>query len=340
MVSADVNDAIEIAERAGLVHRTSDRPGIARRRRGSGFSFLRPNGAPVGASERERIVSMAIPPAWSDVWIAFEHDSHLLATGVDEAGRRQYLYHPEWRIAADRAKFARLAGFGRALARIRQRVERDLVPGGDDQLCAVGIRLIDRALLRPGGPGGPGGPGDSDAVGASTLGPTNIEVRGGNIVLDFVGKSGVDQHFEFRDAGLSRAIARRLDEADDDEPLFSGGDDGTVDARSLNRYLANATGGTWTAKDLRTFGGTVVVEALAAAMPRADERADALVRDAIACAAEALGNTVAVCRSSYVAPVAIEAFEDGRLAACWRRTRRGKWLSRAERATDRLLGET
>lgn len=279
---------------------------------------------------------MAIPPAWSDVWIAPEPDSHLLATGVDEAGRRQYLYHPEWRIAADRAKFARLAGFGRALARIRQRVERDLVPGGDDQLCAVGIRLIDRALLRPGGPGAA----DSEAVGASTLGPTDIEVRGGNIVLDFVGKSGVDQHFEFRDAGLSRAIARRLDEADDDEPLFSGGD-GTVDARRLNRYIADATGGSWTAKDLRTFGGTVVVvEALASAMSRADERADALVRDAIASAAEALGNTVAVCRSSYVAPVAIKAFEDGRLAASWERTRRGKWLSRAERATDRLLAET
>lgn len=329
----------DIAARAGLTHRPSDRPGIRRRRRGSGYSYVRPNGAPVSARERDRIAAMVIPPAWEDVWISPEADSHLIATGVDEAGRRQYLYHPEWRWEADRVKFARLAGFGRGLERIRRRVEQDLSSSGVEQLCALAVRLIDRALIRPGSHR----ESPTQAVGAATLGSDDVQLRGGRIVLDFVGKSGVDHHIEFRDPDLAKAIARRLDEAADDEPLFSGPDDGSVDAARLNRYLADTTGGPWTAKDLRTFGGTVVVvESLAAAMnsrAAAESKPDDLVRDAIAAAADALGNTVAVCRSSYVAPVVIDAFGDGRLARCWGRTRRGLWLSRAERATDRLLGE-
>lgn len=334
-------DAGEIAECAGLVHRGSDRPGIRRRRRGRGFSYVRPDGSSVAQRERARIVAMAIPPAWSDVWVAPEPDSHLLATGLDDAGRRQHLYHPEWRRAADEAKFARLAGFGRGLERIRRRVDRDLAGATDDRLCAVVIRLIDRALLRPGGRSDA----VDDAVGASTLGPGHVELHGGRVVLDFVGKSGVDHHVEFRDVDVARALARRLDEAGDDETLFAGADGATVDARRLNRYMAETTRGPWTAKDLRTFGGTVVaVDSLAARDRSSDGRdstnAAAAVREAIVAASEALGNTPDVCRSSYVAPAVIEAFGNGRLEACWKRTRRGAWLSRAERTTDRLLART
>ena len=280
---------------------------------------------------------MVIPPAWEDVWISPEPDSHLLATGLDEAGRRQYLYHPAWRLEADRVKFARLAGFGRGLERIRKRVERDMNADGSDQLCALAVRLIDRALIRPGGHR----PSPTLAVGASTLGPDTVRLHRGRIILDFVGKSGVEHHIEFLDRKLATAIAARLDDVDDDAPLFQRPDDGAIDAARLNRYLAETTKGPWTAKDLRTFGGTVVVvESLAAAASvQTTESAtgDDTVREAIAAAAGALGNTVAVCRSSYVAPAVIDAFHDGRLAACWKRTRRGTWLTRAERATDRLL---
>ena len=320
-----------IARRARLRYLLDDRPGIKRVRRGRGFTFAGPGGEPVAPADLERIRRLVIPPAWRDVWIAPEASAHLQATGIDAAGRKQYLYHTRWREAADEAKFERLADFAPALTVLRQRVETDLRRRNGDLLCATVTRLIDRCLIRPGSRRR----GDSQAAGATQLGWSHVATNRGAIVLDFVGKSGVDQHVEVRDRQLARVLSGLLDEARDDEPLFRSGDE-SVDERRLNAYIADASRSAFTAKDFRTWGATAtVVGQLAATSP--GENIARSERAAIAAAADALGNTVTVCRSSYVAPAVLEAFESGDLARHWRVSRGGRWLSRAERATARVL---
>jgi DNA topoisomerase-1 len=266
------------------------------------------------------------------VWIAPEPDAHLQATGIDDAGRKQYLYHVRWREVADEEKFRRRADFAPALTALRKRVANDLQQRNGDLLCATAARLIDRCLIRPGSRRRNG----SDASGATDLGGSEVTVDRGSVVLDFVGKSGVDQHVEVEDRVLARVLSELLDEAGDGRPLFCAGDR-AVDERRLNAYIAEASRSDFTAKDFRTWGATAtVVSELGVADPDGDIVAE-VERGAIATAADALGNTVAVCRSSYVAPVVLEAFESGELARHWRQSRRGKWLSRAERATARVL---
>ena len=294
----------------------------------------------MSAADRERIRSLVIPPAWRDVWIAPESDAHLQATGIDDAGRKQYLYHARWRDVADAEKFRRLADFAPALVAVRQRVADDLRPlglrkqGNADVLCATAVRLIDGCLIRPGSRRRNG----STASGATDLGGSDVIVDRGSVVLDFVGKSGVDQHVEVEDRALARVLSELLDEADDDAPLFRSGED-AIDERRLNAYIGEASRSDFTAKDFRTWGATAtVVGELARADPGVDP-VEASERAAIAAAADALGNTVAVCRGSYVAPAALAAFESGDLARHWRASRRGKWLSRAERTTARVLDD-
>ncbi len=329
---------MEIARRAGLLYLADDRRGIGRRRRGSGFSYAGPRGGKVAQVDLVRIKGLVIPPAWGDVWIAPEADAHLQATGVDDAGRKQYLYHRKWRESADAAKFDRLADFPPALAALRQRVARDLRAGHGDLLCATVTRLIDRCLIRPGSRRRAT---SGDATGATDLGRANVEAAGRTVVLDFVGKSGVDQHVEVQDRVLSRVLAELLDAADEDEPLFRTERD-AVDARRLNVYIGQASRSEFTAKDFRTWGATVTVVAELGPNGRAEPEMAARdvaerERAAIAAAADVLGNTAAVCRASYVAPAVVDAFESGELARHWRASRRGKWLSRAERATARVL---
>ena len=288
----------------------------------------------MSAADRERIRSLVIPPAWRHVWIAPEPDAHLQATGVDDAGRKQYLYHPRWRQVADAEKFRRLADFAPALVAIRKRVADDLRLRNGDLLCATAALLIDRSLIRPGSRRRNG----SEASGATHLGGSNVTVERGRVVLDFVGKSGVDQHVEVEDRVLARALSDLLDRSDDGTPLFCF-DGEAVDERRLNAYIGKASRSDFTAKDFRTWGATTTVVAeLAAAKPSVDA-IEVCERAAIAAAADALGNTVAVCRASYVAPAALAAFESGELARHWRESRRGRWLSRAEGATARVLAD-
>jgi DNA topoisomerase-1 len=331
-------DSSDIADAAGLRYLPDDRPGITRRRRGQGFSYHNRHGNVVAPGTRDRIRRLVIPPAWHDVWIAPEPDAHLQATGIDDADRKQYLYHAAWREAADSAKFDRLCGFAPALERLRRRVANDLRARNGDVLCAIAARLVDCCLIRPGSRRRSA---ISDAVGATTLSCDDVDVVQGRIVLDFEGKSGVEHHLEVRDPALARIISDLLDCTDSGEPLFStpGGDN--VDERRLNQYIADASRSNYTAKDVRTWGATSIV--VGELGPRnADaygDRCGDVIRSAIEAAAEALGNSPAVCRSSYVAPAVLETFERGRMAEHWRRSRRGMWLSRAERATARVLSD-
>lgn len=322
-----MSDPNDIATRAGLLHRGDDRPGIHRRRRGRGFSYERDDARPIGDSTRRRIAELAIPPAWRDVWVAPERTAHLQATGVDAAGRKQYRYHPAWTEATAAAKFERLAEIGEHLPQLRRRVAADLESGGSDHGVATIVRLIDRSLIRPGAA-------SSAAVGATTLEVGHVEIDHDRVVLDFVGKSAVEQHVEIDDPDLAEAMAALLERSSlDDVRIFAACVDQAVDAGAVNRYLGERAGIALTAKDLRTWGATAAaVECLCSAPTDADVRA---MYDDVA---GLLGNTVAVCRASYVAPAVVDAFASGELERLWRGSRRSRWMTRAERTLARLGG--
>lgn len=333
----------EIATRAGLRYLPDDRPGITRRRRGRGFSYAGRRGGAVSATDRERISDLVIPPAWESVWIAPEPDAHLQATGIDAAGRKQYLYHAAWREHADEAKFERFAGFATVLERLRRQVDSDLRSRKGDLppaqlLSATVVRLIDRCLVRPGNRRRAR---LTDAVGATEFGSNDVEVRNGVVLLDFVGKSGVGQHIEVLDRQLARVLSGLLDANDGlGDTLFASVEGDRVDERRLNEYIATVTNRDFTAKDFRTWGATsTVVGELGPVVVGDGEDGAVFERAAMVVAAEALGNTPAVCRSSYVAPVVLDAFRSGGLHDYWRATRRGQWLSRAERATAKIFDD-
>ncbi|HEY3483887.1 MAG TPA: hypothetical protein VGK49_00830 [Ilumatobacteraceae bacterium] len=325
-------EAARIAREAGLLYLPDDRPGIRRRRRGGGFSYVEPSGRKVAAAERDRIAALAIPPAWTDVWIAPEADAHLVATGVDARGRKQYLYHPAWRAAADVAKFDRLASFGPGLVRLRRAVADDLRSLEPGWVCAALVRLIDDALIRPG---------DrryfrtNGSVGATTLSPEHLSVSRQVVRLQFEGKGAVEHDIQIRDPLLARRISDLLDQAQPGQPIFADESDVPVDRARLNAYISAHAGAQFSAKDLRTWGATCLVARELVAVR--DRDADECVRDAIAVAAEQLGNTPAVCRSSYVAPAVVDSFESGSLVDAWRRSRRTAWLSRVEQTVSRVL---
>ncbi|CAN5834294.1 hypothetical protein BH20ACT4_BH20ACT4_02670 [soil metagenome] len=330
-------DAAALARRAGLKYLPNERPGIIRRRRGKGFSYVLPGGATASSTERERVRRLVIPPAWRDVWVAPEPDAHLLATGVDEMGRKQYPYHPEWRLAADAAKFVRLGTFGKALTRLRRRVADDITSKSPERVCAAAVLLVDETLIRPGSRRHYRA---MASVGATTLQDEHVEVKRDLVVLDFVGKGGAEHHLEVRDKVLARALSDLLDDGNG-STLFTTENGDTIDESQLNDYIERNAGPGFTAKDLRTWGATSTVVGelgpFRAAADSTDKELEAVVRDAVESAAEALGNTPTVCRASYVAPAAIESFMSGALAGHWQASRAGKWLSRAERATERVL---
>lgn len=300
--------------------RRADRhaPGITRRRSGTGFSYRDPSGAKVPAGAlRDRIEALAIPPAWEDVWICPHDNGHIQATGVDAAGRRQYIYHPAWRDKSDELKFARMLELAQCLPSARGRVTRDLGTEGYslERVRAGAFRLLDVASIRPGA--------DSytdqyGSYGITTLRGSHAKVRlDGVIELKFPGKSGKAWDISVEDeqlAPLVSGLKRRGPRA----RLFSWQDEsGTWRALSpdvINAYVRECTGGEFTAKDLRTLAGTGAA-ALSLARTGVVE-GEAAQRRAIAKAmretAEALGNTPAVARASYVDPRVIEHYLAGR----------------------------
>jgi DNA topoisomerase I len=333
----DPCDSEAVAARAGLVHRNDDRPGMRRRRAGKGFTYLDERGRRVTGERRSWIESLAIPPAWTDVWVSPERDSHLLASGVDDAGRKQYRYHPAWIEAANAAKFERLAGFAVPLSQLRDEVSRMLErPLDEDWVCAAVVRLIDDTLIRPGSFRYFR---ERGTVGALTLQPDHIAVSGRRLHLQFGGKSDVEVDVVCDDALLARRMSELLDDVRADRPVFVDGSGRAIEGSRLNGFIQQHAGAQFTAKDLRTWGATCVVaeQLLAADGPEHD--ADRVVRAALEAAAARLGNTVAVCRSAYVAPVVIDSFVSGELQEAWRRSRRARWLSRSEQTVRRVLAD-
>lgn len=326
-----------LATDAGLRYVTDEEPGIKRVRRGNGFSYIDPGGSVINGSERERIASLAIPPAWSDVWIAMDENGHILATGHDDAGRKQYIYHPRWEEVRDAAKFDRMRPFGSRLSRLRRRIDSDLRRPGLERrrVVALAVAVLDQTLIRVGTARYAQ---ENDSFGLTTLTTDHVEVSGHHVQLAFAGKGGADQQLAFSDRRLASLIARCQEL--DGQTLFSYETDHGIDAISstdVNEYVAGAAGDEFTAKDFRTWGASAIVTGELAAGPEAEGETNGHFLAAVDVAAEWLGNTREVCRNSYVHPVVEEALSTGRLTAAWKSSRRGKWLTREESTLNRLL---
>ncbi|WP_043442813.1 DNA topoisomerase IB [Arthrobacter sp. L77] len=302
---------------ARLRRSNTRRPGITRRRHGKGFSYRAPDGALLqDRAEVERIRELVIPPAWKDVWIAPYPNGHVQAIGTDDAGRRQYMYHPAWREQKDREKFDRALDFGAKLPSARRAITQHLRSDGvpRERAFAAALRIVDAGALRIGSAQYAEANG---SFGVTTLLVEHCTVEGQVILFDFPGKSGQLWDTRLEDEDLAEALRPMLEREDPDTVLAYRTEDGAwhhVDGSQLNEFLRQVTGGPFTAKDFRTWQATVV-----AAMALAKEDLGATTRTArqkavsatMRAVADHLGNTPAVARSSYVDPRLVDRFMSG-----------------------------
>jgi DNA topoisomerase I len=298
--------------------RPGEDAGFRRIRSGSGFRYVDSGGSAAPAEHRERIRELVIPPAWDDVWIAVEPLAHIQAVGVDDAGRRQYLYHPRWRERRDRRKFARALELAAALPHARGRVttalHRDTLDR--EKVLAVSFRLLDEGAPRIGSARYLAQHGSR---GLTTLQRRNAVVTGSRITLSFPGKSGKRALIEIEDDDLAAAITE-LGAGRPKSPLLSyrrGSRRVPLTPADVNSHVRSLTGGAFTAKDFRTLRGTIIAaETLAriGTVETAKERKRAEVL-AVRATSDVLGNTPAVARSSYIDPAVFTAYAHGRLIA-------------------------
>ncbi|MBW3612931.1 MAG: DNA topoisomerase IB [Chloroflexi bacterium] len=305
------------AEEAGLRYVTDQGPGVRRRRSGKGWSYLGPDGKRI--IDHDRIAwfnGLAIPPAWTDVWISPVRRGHIQATGRDAKGRKQYRYHPRWREVRDEAKYGRLIEFARALPRIRRRTERDLRRRGlpREKVLALVVRLLEETLIRVGNDEYAR---DNRSFGLSTLRDRHVTVRGAGVRFRFRGKSGKEHEVEFRDRRLARLVKQCQDIPGQELFQYYDADGNRVDVTSgdVNDYLREITGADFSAKDFRTWAGTVAASMALEEFLEVDDEAGRkkAIVSAIEGVAEQLGNTPAVCRSAYVHPHVLESYLDGTL---------------------------
>ena len=332
------------------LRRTSpDQPGWTRRRSGKGFVYLDQDGTKLSEPDAERVRDLVIPPAWKDVWITPYENGHLQAVGTDDAGRRQYLYHPQWRVRRDAEKFDRMLLFGKALAKARERVLLDLGLEGMplERACAAAVRLLDLGYFRIGNDVYAD---ENGSFGLTTLERRHVRKHQQALVFAFTGKSGVEHEIRIDDAVVIEAIEimrRRRTDGDDDRLLSY------KDGRSwrsllpdlVNEYVRSSTGLESTAKDFRTWHATVLA---AAALAETEEPGTSkasrkrAVSGAMKEVASFLGNTPTLARTSYVDPRVVDAYERG--STIERATRRryantDERQAALERATLKLLRE-
>ena len=322
---------IESAKAAGLIYVNDTRPGIRRRRAGKGFAYLDANGKALhDATALARIRALAIPPAYTDVWISADPRGHIQATGRDARGRKQYRYHARWRTERDSGKFDRVVAFAQSLPALRRRVRRDLALAGlpREKVLATVVGLLARTLIRIGNVEYAR---DNNSFGLTTLRNRHIEfLAGGRARLAFRGKSGLEHEITIDDARLVKLV-RRCQQLPGQQLFQYLDDDGKrqpVDSTQVNDYLRDAIGAEFTAKDFRTWAGTLAALALLAQMPLpvatdeksadekpASERALAQLENAaVKEVAALLGNTPAVCRKSYIHPEVFLAWREGVLS--------------------------
>jgi DNA topoisomerase-1 len=302
---------------AGLTYSSDEMPGIRRRRYGKGFRFLWPDGAQVTEEDTlARIRKLAIPPAYRDVWICPDPDGHLQATGRDAKGRKQYRYHRRWTELREGTKFGRMLDFCRALPHLRERVNADLGHRGlpREKVLAAVVRLLETTLIRVGNESYAR---ENKSYGLTTLRDGHTEIDGSEVRFSFKGKSGKEWNVALKDRRLARVVATCRDVPGDElfQYLDRDGQRHAVTSGDVNAYLREATGADFTAKDFRTWAGTVLA-AMALREFESFDSASAAKRNitrAIEQVATRLGNTPSVCRKSYVHPEVLDAYLEGGL---------------------------
>ncbi len=308
-------ESVEAAREAGLRYVNDDLPGITRVVAGKRVSYRGPDGKAVkDAATLMRIKRLVIPPAWTDVWICPWANGHIQATGRDLRRRKQYRYHPEWSAVRDGAKFERMIAFGKALPRIRKRVAKDLARRKLDRekVLAAVVRLLETTLVRVGNEEYAK---QNRSFGLTTMRDRHVRVSGGRMRFDFRGKSGKRHEIDLQDVRLA-AIVRRAQELPgqdlfqyldaQDEPQKIGSSD-------VNEYLREIAGEEFSAKDFRTWAGTVLAAVALRELEKAETKTQTkknLVQ-AVEAVAQRLGNTPAVCRKCYIHPVVLESYLDG-----------------------------
>jgi DNA topoisomerase I len=307
------------AQVAGLHYVSDTQPGIRRQRAGRGFCYRGMDGRPIrDPAVLRRIQGLAIPPAWTDVWICPRPDGHLQATGRDARGRKQYRYHPRWHAVRDTTKYDRMIAFGEALPQLRGHLEQDMALPGlpRAKVLATVVRLLETTLIRVGNLEYARA---NRSFGLTTLRDRHVKIAGATLQFHFRGKSGIHHTVRLHDRRLA-AIVKRCQELPGHE-LFqyidAAGERQTIDSADVNDYLRQRTGQDFTAKDVRTWAGTVLAACALRECGPCTSQTEAkknIVR-AIDTVARRLGNTRAVCRACYVHPTVLDAYLDCSLCA-------------------------
>src|SRR5262252_188784 len=300
---------------AGLRHVSDQRiPGIRRTGKPGRFRYVRPNGRRVGADELRRIKALAIPPAWTGVWICPDARGHLQATGRDARGRKQYRYHARFRQMRDEVKYDRLPAFARALRRIRRRTAADVRKTGLPRVkvLAAAVQLLEKTLIRIGNEEYAR---TNGSVGLTTMRDRHARIRGASIRFEFRGKSGVSHAIDLHDARLAR-IVKACRDLPGHELFQYVDDDGrrqSIGSSDVNAYVREITGQPFTSKDFRTWGGTVLAacELARTKLPETKRGTTQQIVNAVKAVARKLGNTVAVCKKCYIHPAILNAYAAG-----------------------------
>jgi DNA topoisomerase I len=316
-------EPVESAKAAGLRYVSDERPGFSRVRCGHGFRYLDQNGKELrNPAHLRRIKSLAIPPAWTDVWISPIENGHLQATGRDARRRKQHRYHPKWREVRDETKYNRMIAFARVLPKIRKRLAKDLKDPGlsRNKVLAAIVKLLEVSLIRVGNHEYAR---DNKSYGLTTIRNGHAKVRGKKITFDFRGKSGKDHLVEIEDPHLA-TVVKRCQDMPGQELFGYVDDDGKpqdVKSEDVNAYLSEIGGGDFTAKDFRTWAGTVLAAVALKEAKKFHTKAQAKknVVEAIETVAARLGNTPSVCRKCYVHPAVVNSYLEGEMLRTARR---------------------
>lgn len=309
------SDPVDSAKAAGLRYTTDSRPGIRRKKKGTGFVYVSADGSPLrDAAELARIRRIVIPPAWTAVWICPDPRGHLQATGRDARSRKQYRYHPRWRALRDETKYERLIGFAQILPALRRRAAADLRKPGlpREKVLAAVVQLLEKTLIRVGNDEYAK---ENGSFGLTTLRDGHVKVNGGRVRFSFRGKSGIEHTVDLDDRRLAKVVRQCRDLPGYD--LFQcQGEDGeqqSIGSADVNEYLREITGQDFTSKDFRTWAGTVLAAQLLREFEacRSATQAKKNIVRAVESVARRLGNTKAVCRKCYIHPAVLDSYVDG-----------------------------
>jgi DNA topoisomerase-1 len=313
-----VEESLHAVREARLRYFSDEQPGITRRKHGKNFEYFDPRGRKIHDPDTiNRIRALAIPPAWTEVWISPYNNGHIQATGRDDRGRKQYRYHARWRQVRDANKYDRMIDFAKALPLIRKTTAKHLgLPGlPREKVLAAVVRVMEKTLIRVGNEEYAR---TNRSYGLTTMEDKHARIRGGKVVFEFRGKSGKEHEIDFEDPRLARIVKQCQDLPGEQLFQYRNGDGKVRDINSadVNDYLREITGAEFTAKDFRTWAGTVLAAWALQELGAFDSKKAAkrnIVR-AVEKVAMRLGNTTAVCRKCYIHPAVLHAYLDGTLA--------------------------